>query len=201
MLSFLCFVSCETTQGRKDCSRSFVSFLARRPKDERIPFVRSALVRRITKRESWTIKLDSLVESEEELDHVEAKVSSTGDTDGEEKQKEKSLETRTTTNTKTIDEQYVAGDWNTSAIGDTTVDDDDDDIPHAIPVLLTDNKNDEDEFIENNDDDSRHAAAVLLTDNMDDEYELKEKRRNRREEYSYWRKDRESSDFRQPTRE
>jgi len=55
--------------------------------------------------------------------------------------------------------------------------------------------NDEDEFKENDDDDSRHAAAVLLTDNMDDEYELKEKRRNRREEYSYWRKDRESSVF------
>jgi len=56
----------------------------------------------------------------------------------------------------------------------------DDDIPHAIPVLLTDNKNDEDELIENDDDDTRHAAAVLLTDNTDDKDELKEKRRNRR---------------------
>ena len=112
------------------------------------------------------MKLDSL---------VEAKVSSTGDTDGEEKQIAKSLETRRTTNTKTIDEQYVAVDGNTLAIGDTTVDDDDDDIPHAIAILLTDNKNDEDEFIENDDDDSRHSAAVLLTDNTDDEDELKEK--------------------------
>ena len=52
MISFLSFVSCETAQGRKDCSRSFVSFLAmaRRPKDERIAFVRSVLVRRKTKR-------------------------------------------------------------------------------------------------------------------------------------------------------
>jgi len=65
------------------------------------------------------MKLDSLVESEEELDYVEAKVSSTGDTDGEEKQIAKSLETRRTTNTKTIDEQYVAVDGNTLAIGDT----------------------------------------------------------------------------------
>jgi len=117
------------------------------------------------------MKLDSLGESEEELDNVEAKVSSTGDTDGEEKQMAKSRETRRTTNTKTIDEHYVACDGNTSAIGDTTVDDDDDDIPHAIAVLLTDNKNDEDEFIEN--DDSRHSAAVFLRDNTDDEDELK----------------------------
>ena len=73
-----------------------------------------------------------------------------------------------------LDEQYVAGDGNTSAIGETTVDDDDDDIPHAIAVLLTDNKNDEDEFKENEDDDGQHAAAVLLTDNTDDEDEFGE---------------------------
>jgi len=62
MISVFSFVSCETAQGRKDCSRSFVSFLARRLKGERIAFVRSVLVRRKTKRESWTMKLDSLVE-------------------------------------------------------------------------------------------------------------------------------------------
>ena len=150
------------------------------------------------------MKLDSLVGSEEELDNVEAKVSSTDDTDGEEKQIAKSLETKRTTNTKTIDEQYVAGDGNTSAIGDTTVDDDDDDIPHAIVVVLTDNKNDEDEFIENDeDDDSRHAAAVLLTDNTDDEDELKEKKREETEDRNIPSGEKTESHpyFRQPTRE
>ena len=132
-------------------------------------------------------------------------MSSTDDTN-EEKQITKYFETRRTTKTNIIDEQRVAGNRNTSNIGATNVDDNDNDGTHAIAVVLTENKNDEHEFKEN-DDDGGPTAAVLLLDNTDDEDTLKENRRREQAEdrniHSGWRQDGKWNHpcFRYPTRE
>ena len=98
-------------------------------------------------------------------------------------------ETRRPTRTDIMEEQHVTGDMNTTNIGATIVydDDDDDDGTHAITIVPTDNKNDEDESEEkvDADDDSRHIAALLFKENTDDEDALKE---NRAKEQTQYRK-------------